>query len=241
MHIPDGFLNDTTNITTLGAAGVGLAYSARKVYSVVVEKVSVIKARLATFPQTNNTSITIQNGVSQKGREKLWRMATVGSLVFAMQMVNFSITGGTSGHLLGGVLASLILGPFEAMLVISVVLATQAFAFGDGGIIALGANIVNMGIIGAIGGYYVFKLLASIIKDFSMTVAIAAWLSVIMASIGASVEIAVSGTEPFSVVLPAMLTYHVFIGLGEAIITLAIIGLLRKNNLPLAVLEEKKV
>jgi len=237
MHIPDGFLNDKANAAMLGAAAVGVAHAVRQVRAEVLEKVSVIKAKLATYPPTSNSEMSIESRISDAGREKMMRMATVGSFVFAAQMVNFSISGGTSGHLLGGVLASLIVGPLEALIVMSVILATQAFAFSDGGIIALGANIVNMGLIGAVGGYYLFKFFSNKIKNVSVCVSLAAWFSVVLASIAASVEIAFSGTETFSIVLPAMLGYHIFIGLGEAVITLVAVNVLLKNNFPMKAFE----
>ena len=104
-------------------------------------------------------------------------------------MINFPIGGGTSGHLLGGVLAALILGPFEALLVMSAVLIVQAFMFGDGGVLALGVNIFNMGIIGALGGYGIFRIFR---KWFLTSAFVAAWLSVILAATAASLETGIS-------------------------------------------------
>lgn len=269
MHIPDGFLNNGVSIGLISVVIVAIAYSIKKVRSAFLEKVPVVKTRLATFPDPGGgTEVSFQNKLSELGQEKVWRMAAVGSLIFSAQMVNFPISGGTSGHLLGGVLASLILEPFEALIVMSAVLGVQAAAFGDGGIIALGANIFNMGVVGAIGGYYFFNFLLyrrvnnfpiqshsartngservsmSINKfknkkrGFMISVFVAAWLSVVMAAIATAIEIAFSGAESLSVVLPAMAEIHILIGIGEGIITVAILTLLLKKNFPLAVSEK---
>lgn len=244
MHIPDGFLNNGVSAILIGIAVFIFGYAIRKVHSAFLEKVPVIKARLATFPNIGgNSEVSFQNRLSKIGQEKIWRMATVGSLIFAVQMVNFPIAHGTSGHLLGGVLSALILGPFEALIVMSAVLGVQALFFGDGGIVALGANIFNMGLVGAIGGYYCFNFLINKFrnkkKGFAISVFAAAWLSVVLAAIAAAVEIAFSGTESLSVVLPAMAEIHILIGFGEGMITVFILNLLLKNNFALAISEEK--
>jgi cobalt/nickel transport system permease protein len=177
------------------------------------------------------------------GQEKIWRMAAIGSLIFSAQMVNFPISGGTSGHLLGGVLAALIIGPFEALLVMIIVLSTQAFMFGDGGVLALGANIFNMGIIGALGGYAFFRfLMKGEVKrrHFLRNAFVSAWFSVIFAAMSASLEMALSGTKALSIILPAMTLTHIAIGLMEGVITVAILSLLMKRGYALAVFEKKK-
>lgn len=238
MHIPDGFLNDKTNAAAFGAAAVGLFHAARIVRARVVEKVSVMKANFATYPVSGNAEISIESRISKQGRERIWRMATVGSLVFAAQTINFPIGDGTSGHLIGGVLAAVILGPFEALIVMTVILFTQAFVFSDGGVIALSANIVNMGLVAAVGGYYLFKLLFRKITSVAVSVSLSAWFSVILAAIAVSLELSFSGVAPLSSVIPLMLKYHFFIGLGEALITLFLIDLLLKSDLKMAALEE---
>jgi cobalt/nickel transport system permease protein len=237
MHLPDGFLNDKTNAAMFGAAAVGLAHALEKARASIVEKVPVFKLKLATYPQTGSPEISARSRVSETGKEKIWRMAAVGSFIFAAQMINFSITGGVSGHLLGGVLAALIVGPWEALIVMSVILATQAFVFGDGGIVALAANIVNIGIVGTLGGYYFYVLTSGLLKNaknrYTFSVAFAAWLSVVLASIAVSVEIAISGTGSLSSILPEMLQYHIFIGIGEALITVVALSYLGKNGFQL--------
>lgn len=244
MHIPDGFLNNGTAAGLVGVAAVAVSVAIRKVRKGFLEKVPVLKAKLATFPDFGGgTDVSFQSRLSKMGQEKMFRMAAVGSLIFSAQMVNFPINGGTSGHLLGGVLAALILGPFEALLVMTVILSTQAFLFGDGGALAIGANIFNMGIVGALGGYAFFRFLVrGKIKKrgFLRSAFVAAWVSVVGAAIAASFEIAVSGTKALSIVFPAMTLTHVAIGFMEGVITIAALSLLMKRGYKLAIFEKKE-
>lgn len=165
---------------------------------------------------------------SQKLKEKLIPlMGVMSAFIFAAQMLNFPVAGGTSGHLLGGVLAAILLGPFSAAIVISVVLAVQCLVFQDGGITALGANILNMSIIGAMGGYLIYRLVCKFIsgnKGILISAFISAWFSVVIASAFCALELAISGTSPFGIVFPAMVGIHAIIGIGEGLITLLIIS-----------------
>ncbi len=244
MHIPDDFLNSGSAAGLAGAVAVAVSFALQKVRQSFLEKIPVLKAKWATFPHSDGGSeVSFQSRLSKMGREKMLRMAAVGSLIFATQMVNFPIDGGTSGHLLGGVLAALILGPLEALLVMTVLLSTQALMFGDGGILALGANIFNMGIIGAIGGYTFFRFLmrGKIGKKGLLSCAfVAAWVSVIAAAVATSFEIAISGTKALSAVLPAMTLTHVAIGLMEGAITVMVLSLLMKSGYKLASLEKEE-
>ncbi|MFX0123015.1 MAG: energy-coupling factor ABC transporter permease, partial [Candidatus Hodarchaeota archaeon] len=161
-------------------------------------------------------------------------MAVLGGTIFAAQMLNFPIIGGTSGHLLGGALAASIVGPWGGILVISVVLLIQALVFADGGIIALGANIFNMGIIGVIVGYLVIRYLMLGVEPESHKlryyggVFLGAFLSVVVSSFFAAIEIGIPivnspATIPFTVALPTILFYHVLIGSGDGLITTSIV------------------
>lgn len=243
MHIPDGFLNNGVAGSLMGAAIGAVVFSLRKVRKSFLEKVPVLKQKLATFPSFDgNSEMSLQNRISKMGQEKMWRIATVGALIFSAQMVNFPISGGTSGHLLGGVLAALILGPFEAVLVMTIILSTQAFIFGDGGMLALGANIFNMGIVGALGGYAFFRFLMKGKggkKYFLRNAFVAAWVSVIGAAVVTSFEIAASGTETLSVVLPAMTLTHIVIGIMEGAITVTVLFLLMKRGYAIAIFEQQ--
>jgi len=159
--------------------------------------------------------------------DRLVPMAGVcAAFIFAAQMMNFPIGGGTSGHFLGAVLACVLLGPSAGFWVMTLVLVVQSLLFADGGITALGANVMNMGLVGGILGYFIIigimKLLPKEKKFFLGTVAVVSWLSVVLAAAVCSLELSVSGTIPFRIVFPVMTTTHAFIGIGEALITTAV-------------------
>ena len=155
-------------------------------------------------------------------------MGVMAAFIFAAQMFNFQVAGGTSGHLLGGVLAAVLLGPWAATLVMACVVAVQALVFSDGGLVVMGANIFNMGVIGTLGGFALYLALAKVMGGEDRAripaAAIAGWVAVMAAALAMSLELIVSGTSPAEVVLPAMLGVHVFIGIGEALITGAALG-----------------
>jgi cobalt/nickel transport system permease protein len=155
-------------------------------------------------------------------------LGVLAAFIFATQMLNFPIAGGTSGHLLGATLAAVLLGPWLACLVLAVVLVVQAFAFADGGISALGANVLNMGVLGALlAGYLVVaanKVLPHTRVAFLGTVGVVSWLAVMVGAAATSVELAASNTVPLGTSLPAMLGVHALIGIGEAVITVAAVS-----------------
>jgi cobalt/nickel transport system permease protein len=151
-------------------------------------------------------------------------LGVMAAFIFAAQMFNFPVAGGTSGHLLGGVLAAIMLGPWAGTLVMTAVIAVQALVFQDGGLVIMGANIFNMGVVGTLGGYGLYRVIARVLggEDRARLPAagIAAWAAVVAGSISMSLQLAASGI-PLGIVLPAMVGVHVFIGLGEALITVA--------------------
>lgn len=156
-------------------------------------------------------------------------MGVCGAFIFAAQMINFPIPGGTSGHLLGGTLAGVLLGPWAGSLVMVAVFIVQAVLFQDGGLTVLGANITNMGLVGTFCGYYLYKAIRFAISRNSwrgmlVGVAIASWASVFVASILTAVQLALSGTVPFDVAISAMAFWHVLIGIGEALITVVAVS-----------------
>lgn len=160
-------------------------------------------------------------------------MGVTAAFIFAAQMLNFPVLGGTSGHLLGGVLAAVILGPAAGALALAVVLAAQCIFFQDGGLTALGANILNMSFIGTVGGWAIYEAMRRALPTRAgmlAAVAVASWASVMMASSACALELAWSGTSPLSVALPAMLFVHAFIGVGEALITTLVVGFVLKVN-----------
>lgn len=145
------------------------------------------------------------------------------AFIFAGQMLNFPVAGGTSGHLVGAVLAAALLGPGAAVIALTAVLVVQCFVFADGGVLALGANIFNMGVIGALVGYALYRLsyrsLGGGLRGSVASAAFASWVSTVLAAICCAGELAVSGTVPWTVAFPAMAGVHMLIGVGEALIT----------------------
>jgi len=145
------------------------------------------------------------------------------AFVFAAQMINFPVAGGTSGHLLGGALAAILLGPWAATLIMTTVIAAQCLIFRDGGLAVLGANIFNMGILGSIVGCAVFRgIIALGGKRWRGPAAFAAgWISVMLAALATSLQLALSATAAAKVVFPVMLGVHALIGVGEGVVTAA--------------------
>jgi cobalt/nickel transport system permease protein len=151
-------------------------------------------------------------------------MGVCAAFIFAAQMINFPIPGGTSGHLLGGTLAGVLLGPWAGTLVMTVVFIVQSALFQDGGLTVLGANIFNMGLVGTFGGYYLYKAIRASIgfnswKGMAVSTAVASWVSVVAAALICALQLALSGTVSLVVAMAAMLGWHVLIGIGEALIT----------------------
>jgi cobalt/nickel transport system permease protein len=152
-------------------------------------------------------------------------LGVTAAFVFAAQMLNFPVAGGTSGHFMGAALAAVLLGPWLACLVLAVVLGVQAFVFADGGITALGANIFNMGVIGALVVGGIMHFARSVAPKSLLAISAAgAWLAVMAGAALTSVELAISGTVPLGTVLPAMLGTHALIAAGEAVITVAAVS-----------------
>jgi cobalt/nickel transport system permease protein len=155
-------------------------------------------------------------------------LGVTAAFIFAAQMLNFPVAGGTSGHFLGAALAAILLGPWLACLVLAVVLGVQAFVFADGGITALGANVLNMGVIGALvvgGMMYAARRVAGRGRAALLVISgVGAWLAVMAGAAGTSVVLALSGTVPLGTVLPAMLGVHALIAIGEAVVTVAAVS-----------------
>lgn len=193
MHVPDGFLNLPVMLVTWVIA-IGLI------------------------------AISLKRAQADYQERTVPLMGVCAAFIFAAQMINFPIPGGTSGHLLGGTLAGALLGPWAGSLVMAVVFIVQGTVFQDGGLTVLGANIFNMGLIGTFGGYYLYRAIRFAIgrdklQGVVVGAAIAAWTSVVVASIFCAFELALSGTVPLAVALAAMASWHVLIGIGEAVIT----------------------
>ncbi len=199
MHIPDGFLDVPTCVATgvvaAGVVGVALRRSERE----IAETGPALPGLTAAF-------------------------------VFAAQMVNFPVGAGTSGHLLGGALAAVLVGPWTATLVLTSVLVVQGLLFADGGLTALGANIMDMAVVGVLVGYLVTRLVLQVLPTRPRSVvpaaAVGALVSVPAAALTFTAMYAVGGTVdvPLGQLAAAMIGWHVVIGVGEALITASVLG-----------------
>lgn len=192
MHIPDGFLSVPISAVFWLLSGLVLAIALRKTSHLVAER-------------------------------QVPLMGVLAATIFAGQMLNFTVTGGTSGHLLGATLAVILLGPWPAIVVMTSVISVQALLFQDGGILALGANIFNMGILAVFVSYLIFYLLARLIKKrpagLLVSGFLAGWSSIFLASLTCAFQLALSGTSPAHIAIPAMAAIHSLIGIGEGLIT----------------------
>lgn len=170
------------------------------------------------------TALTLAMAVSRTnkslGEKQVPLMGIMAAFIFAAQMLNFPVAGGTSGHLLGGALAAIVLGPWAGMLAMTAVIAVQGLLFQDGGLVVMGANILNMGLITAAIGYGLYRGAMNSSRGTKLAVAgVAAWLSVMAGALFTSLQLWLSGTSQLQVVIPAMLGVHALIGVGEALIT----------------------
>ena len=199
MHIPDGFLS--------------------LLVSIIFWMISIIVIRIA-LRKTNQTL----------DERQVPLMGVLAAAIFAGQMLNFSVTGGTSGHLLGAAIATILLGPWAAVLVMTSVVIVQALLFQDGGLLALGANIFNMAVVGVFVSYAIYTWLITRFRkqSWGMLFAgfVAAWGSIFVASLSCALQLALSGTSPANIAIPAMGGIHVLIGIGEGLITLGALAFL---------------
>ncbi len=199
MHIPDGFLSTLVSVIFWVVSVIAVAYALRRVGK-------------------------------DLGERQVPLMGVLAAAIFAGQMLNFSVTGGTSGHLLGAALATILLGPWAAVIVLTSVVSIQALIFQDGGLLALGANLFNMAVIGVAVSYFVYTSIRRIARGRSWGIfiggAAAAWLSIVIASLACALELALSGTSPANISVPAMGGIHMLIGIGEGLITIGALAFL---------------
>jgi cobalt/nickel transport system permease protein len=159
--------------------------------------------------------------------EKIPVVAVLAAAVFALMSFNLPVSMGTSGHLVGGALVAIVLGsPFAAVFILTLVLIVQGVLFGDGGITTMGANIINMGVIGGFVGFYSFHGLMKVTKNISLSAGPAAWLACVIPALACAVEMYFAGTFPLKEGLVAMGLYHALIGIIEAVITVLVIQLI---------------
>jgi cobalt/nickel transport system permease protein len=168
------------------------------------------------------------------GERQVPIMGVLAAAIFAGQMLNFAVAGGTSGHLIGAALAVILLGPWAATLVLTCVIVIQALIFQDGGLLVLGANIFNMAIVGVSVAYMVFRAIRSITRDrswgFFVGGFLAAWSSVEVSALGTALELSLSGTSPANIAIPAMGGIHALIGIGEGLITVGALAFLQSSR-----------
>lgn len=187
-------------------------------------------------------AIALRRVSKDLGEREVPLMGVLAAAIFAGQMLNFSVTGGTSGHLLGAAVATILLGPWAAVLIMTSVVSVQALIFQDGGVLALGANLFNMAVVGVSVSYFVYRLVMRLAKGQKWGIFVggfaAAWLSIFIASLAAALELAFSGTSPANIAIPAMGSIHALIGIGEGLITLGALSFLYATRRDLLKLEQ---
>lgn len=194
MHIPDGFIDAPTSLAFGAASAVGVAVAVRAARRSLDTRAAPLAGLTAVF-------------------------------VFAAQMINFPVAAGTSGHLMGGALAAVLVGPAAGVLALTVVLVIQAFLFADGGLSAIGLNVANIALLVTVASWVAFTALRAVLPKSRSSVVvaatIAAFVSVPVSSLGFVLQYAIggTGTAPVGTVLWSVLSVHVLIGVGEAVIT----------------------
>ncbi|MFX1274165.1 MAG: energy-coupling factor ABC transporter permease [Promethearchaeota archaeon] len=221
MHLPDGYLSPIT---------------------LIILWIITISIMIIGFYRIGNSKFFVE----EESDKLIPYIGVIAAVIFAFQFVNYPIPGGTSGHLVGGTLVAVILGPWASVIVLFLVLLVQSF-FGDGGITALGANAFNMGIIGGIIGLFIVKgiikllNLTKIKKEYKVTIAtaIGSFIAIVFAAAICGLELAISYPleYPIQLVIPGMVFWHLLIGIGEAVIS-ALIVFYIYNTKPSLILTE---
>jgi cobalt/nickel transport system permease protein len=173
----------------------------------------------------------IKKTTKESEEKKIPMMGVMAAFIFAAQLMNVPTPGGPPVHLVGAVLAAILLGPWPAVVVMTAVLAVQAFLMQDGGLLALGANVFNIGVIGALGGYVIFLGIRKLIKgDRGIIIGAfgAAWLATLISTGAVALQMIVSGASPAELVLPALGIINLIVGAIEGLITATIIGFVLK-------------
>ena len=164
------------------------------------------------------------------GERQVPLMGLLAAGIFAGQMLNFTVIGGTSGHLMGAAIATILVGPWAAILIMTSVVSIQALIFQDGGLLVLGANIFNMAVVGVTVAYMAYRTVIMIAgkKKTGMIIAgfIAAWLSIEITALSVAIQLAISNTSPANLAIPAMAGVHALIGIGEGLITVGALAFL---------------
>ena len=200
MHIPDGFLD----------MDIALAYY---VLSAIVIGICIYKIK--------------KEGIDEK-RVPIAGLVAAG--IFAAQMLNWPIPGGTSAHFVGGAVAAIILGPFLGCIAMVSVVSIQALVFGDGGITALGTNLFSMAIVDVFVAYYIYKFLSK--KNTKIAAFVAGWIGITLGAINTGIATGLSSTFQYSIstTVPVMGIWHGALGIIEGLITVAVISYIEKNR-----------
>jgi cobalt/nickel transport system permease protein len=194
MHIPDGFF----------------PISQAAVYCIIALIFILLSLRWAK---------------KEMSEDKVPLVAVLAAGIFAIQTLNMAlpisiIPGGVSGHVVGAALAAIVLGsPFAAIFILTLVLVLQGIFFGDGGITAMGANIINMGVLGGFFGFYTYQSINNLFHNRFCAAFTAGWISLFIPAIVCAIELAVAGTLPLTFGLVTMGVYHAVIGIIEGGIT----------------------
>ncbi len=208
MHIPDGFLSTLVAVIMWAISIAAVGYALVRVNKDLKER---------SVPM----------------------MGVVAAAIFAGQMLNFAVAGGTSGHLMGSAIATILLGPWAAILVMTSVVSIQALIFQDGGLLALGANIFNMAVVGVAVSYFVYRTFQRITNGRKWGIFsggfLAAWLSIFIAALVVGMQLALSGTSPANIAIPAMAAIHAVIGIGEGLITVGVLAFIYSTRRDLLV------
>ena len=207
LHIPDGFVSAPVAVGGWLVAALAVGIAVRRVDRRLEERAVPLMGVMAAF-------------------------------LFAAQMVHFPVAGGTSGHLLGGVLAAILLGPWAAILVMTAVIGLQSLLFQDGGLLAIGLNVTNMGVLAVLIGTTIYggaQRLGAHGGGLVVATFMAAWLSVVVAAGATALQLGSSGTSALEVALPGLVGVYMLIGIGEGLITLGALGLIRSARPDLVV------
>ena len=203
MHIPDGFLSLMVS---------GLMW----LCSIVVIAIALKRV---------NTDL---------GERQVPLMGVLAAAIFAGQMLNFAVAGGTSGHLMGAALAAILVGPWPAVLVMTTVVGVQALIFQDGGLVVLGANIFNMAVVGVFVANFVYQTVRRLAGGRTWSIFaggfLAAWASIFIAALAVALELALSGTSPANLAIPAMAGIHTLIGIGEGLLTVGALAVIQATR-----------
>ncbi len=175
-------------------------------------------------------SYALKRAGQDLGERQVPLMGVLAAGIFAGQMLNFAVAGGTSGHLMGAALATILMGPWAAILIMTSVVSIQALVFQDGGLLALGANIFNMAVVGVVVAYMAYRTVLRLVGNSRRAMLlggfIAAWLSILIAALAVALQLAFSGTSPANLAVPAMAGVHALIGIGEGVITVGALAFL---------------